>query len=315
MNPTPEVTKKPTKAEVFRSRLISTLVMWGITVGAFLSGSPWMFAALVLLLGGASVFEFGLMLKHNRVPRQPFWGIFAPLAYLFALFLAAGLDFFPGALVIGVAGPVIAVLGTFIGILKQAIEGRRSLTEIGTTLIGFSYLGWLFGMSYFVLFVPWYRLTNGAQSEFALVPGAWLGMYLIGVTKFTDMGAYLTGSMIGKNKMIPHISPGKTWEGFFGALVFAQLIGFLFYYFKGAQLFGLESIPMLIGMNFVIAILAVLGDLAGSVIKRALEVKDASHALPGIGGIFDLIDSLCFTAPALVIFLLLSSDDIATFLL
>jgi phosphatidate cytidylyltransferase len=126
---------------------------------------------------------------------------------------------------------------------------------------------------------------------------------VLAVTKFTDMGAYITGSMIGRHKMIPHISPGKTWEGFGGALLFSQLAGCgLFALFPGhLAIFG--NYGHVVALGFLLAILAVIGDLAESVVKRALDAKDSGRMLPGIGGSLDLIDSVCFTAPATYFYL------------
>jgi phosphatidate cytidylyltransferase len=133
---------------------------------------------------------------------------------------------------------------------------------------------------------------------------------MIAVTKFTDMGAYITGSMIGRHKMIPHVSPGKTWEGFGGAIVFALLAGCGLYALGHDDVAGfatglhvLGGWPQVIVLSVVMALLAVVGDLAESVVKRSLGAKDSGNMLPGIGGSLDLIDSLCFTAPVVYFYL------------
>ena len=133
--------------------------------------------------------------------------------------------------------------------------------------------------------------------------GALLLLWLIAVTKFADMGAYLTGSLIGRHKMIAHVSPGKTWEGFGGALVFSQLAGCGLYAAFPNELAMLGNYGHVVTLGLLLAILAVVGDLAESVIKRALGAKDSGSMLPGIGGALDLIDSVCFTAPALYFYL------------
>jgi phosphatidate cytidylyltransferase len=103
--------------------------------------------------------------------------------------------------------------------------------------------------------------------------------------------------------MIPHVSPGKTWEGFGGALVFAQLAGCGLFAAFPSELSVLHSWGHVVALGFLLALLAVIGDLAESVVKRALDAKDSGRMLPGIGGSLDLIDSICFTAPALVFYL------------
>ena len=142
------------------------------------------------------------------------------------------------------------------------------------------------------------------------VPGAMLLLWMIAVTKFTDMGAYIVGSAIGRDKMIPHVSPGKTWQGFGGAIFFALLAGCGLYalckddmpnFATGLHVLG--GWGHVIGLSIVMALLAVVGDLAESVVKRSLNAKDSGSMLPGIGGALDLIDSLCFTAPVLYFYL------------
>ena len=124
------------------------------------------------------------------------------------------------------------------------------------------------------------------------------------MTKLTDIGAYLVGSAIGKDKLVPHISPGKTWQGFWGALFFAVAGSYAFYFIAG------DHIPIITAVHagllgLVIALVAVLGDLAESIMKRSLAVKDSGHVMPGIGGFLDLIDSVIFTAPIFYFYLLL----------
>jgi phosphatidate cytidylyltransferase len=99
--------------------------------------------------------------------------------------------------------------------------------------------------------------------------------------------------------MIPHVSPGKTWEGFGGALVFAQLAGIGLFLMFPAELATLRHLGHVVALGFLLAVLAVIGDLAESVVKRSIHAKDSGRMLPGIGGSLDLIDSVCFTAPAL----------------
>ena len=191
-------------------------------------------------------------------------------------------------------GAVVAFVAitTFTLQLRNPLVSQRSLNAVATTVIGFIYIAFMFSFMARLMFVSSDISGPG-------VPGAWLILWLIAVTKFTDMGAYITGSLIGKNKMIPHISPGKTWEGFFGALLWAQLAGCGLYVLLGDGLEVLGSWTHVIILGFLLALLAVVGDLAESIIKRCFESKDSGKTLPGIGGALDLIDSLCFTAPAL----------------
>jgi phosphatidate cytidylyltransferase len=116
------------------------------------------------------------------------------------------------------------------------------------------------------------------------------------------MGAYVTGSLIGKHLMVPHISPKKTWEGFFGALVFSTAGACGMLAVIPARLSYLRQVDAVI-LGPVLGLAAIIGDLGESIIKRSCEVKDSGHLLPGIGGALDLIDSILFTAPLLFFYL------------
>lgn len=128
-------------------------------------------------------------------------------------------------------------------------------------------------------------------------------IFLLLITVFTDTFAYFTGMLIGKHKMKPSISPKKTWEGFFGGLVFGTFISTCFYY----NAFSFDG--SLIALILVIACLSVIGqigDLVFSAIKRYYGVKDFSNLLPGHGGILDRVDS--------ILFVLLAFSFISTYL-
>ena len=134
------------------------------------------------------------------------------------------------------------------------------------------------------------------------VTGHWYVLWLIVVTKFSDMGAYLTGSAIGKHLMSPHISAKKTWEGFFGALVFALLCSLMLFKIMPGHL-SMLTWTHATALGLLLGFAAIIGDLAESIVKRSTGVKDSGRLLPGIGGALDLIDSLLFTAPLLFFYL------------
>jgi phosphatidate cytidylyltransferase len=165
---------------------------------------------------------------------------------------------------------------------------------------GFVYIPVLFGFAVKLLALDPAWLADGRVAP----PAAMLLLWLLAVTKFSDMGAYLTGSLVGRHKMIPHVSPGKTWEGFAGGLVFSQLAGSGLYALFPQHFAVIGGWGHVIALGFLLGVLAVIGDLAESVVKRSLGAKDSGRMLPGIGGALDLIDSICFTAPALYCYLL-----------
>jgi len=252
---------KKSKAQVFGARLFSTLILWAVVTVVFLSNNIWGFTAVLTLLGVFSVREYFQMTRKGGMPSQPRWGILMGSVYLVAVAAKIGLE---GAC------------------------GLDSLMEMDVAFVSLVVTG-----GFILLVLPVGSVESGGVS------GAWLLLWLIAVTKFTDMGAYITGSLIGKHKMIPHISPGKTWQGFGGALFFSQLAGCGLYALMPGELASLGGWGWVIGLSFLLSLLAVVGDLAESVLKRSIGVKDSGNTLPGIGGALDLIDSLCFTAPAL----------------
>ena len=116
------------------------------------------------------------------------------------------------------------------------------------------------------------------------------------VPKCCDIGAYCTGRLIGRHQMAPVLSPKKTWEGAAGGLVTATL--------AAVAIDQLGPVPLLrcnaileIGFGVTIGVAGMLGDLAESLIKRDCQRKDASHAVPGFGGVLDVVDAVVFAAP------------------
>src|SRR2546423_789656 len=115
-------------------------------------------------------------------------------------------------------------------------------------------------------------------------------------------GSFYYFSRIGRHQMIPHISPKKTWEGFFGALAFSLLASWGMWKLMPLHLPGL-GLTHAIVLGLLLGFAAVVGDLAESIVKRSTGVKDSGNLLPGIGGALDLVDSLLFTAPLLFFYL------------
>lgn len=127
--------------------------------------------------------------------------------------------------------------------------------------------------------------------------GLVLAVWLIAVSKFCDVGALLTGLAFGKHKMSPTISPKKTWEGAIGGVLISAGVGAAIAYFC-REWIPIRFTPLLAAAVAIpIASLAIVSDLVESVIKRRADTKDAGQTIPGIGGVFDLSDSLILTAP------------------
>ncbi len=316
----PKTPPDNSKRATFLRRSASTLGLWVVVAAAFASRQAWAYLGLIGVLTIISTLEYFRMLKAGGVKCFPRYGMLLAVAYsgvLYWMLLAGGSLYASSPGIEMAAGTAIrlqvlgewfdgaaifaAIAGAFFLQLRYPIRGLEALQAVAVNLLGFVYLAFLFNFAARLIF-----LVPGPGQ----VPGAMVLLWMIAVTKFTDMGAYIVGSMIGKHKMIPHVSPGKTWQGFGGAIFFALLAGCgLYALFRedvpgfATGLHVLGGWGHVVGLSVVMALLAVVGDLAESVVKRSLNVKDSGQMLPGIGGALDLIDSLCFTAPVLYFYL------------
>jgi phosphatidate cytidylyltransferase len=151
------------------------------------------------------------------------------------------------------------------------------------------------GASYFsIIYVGLFcGFVLGIRIEF----GLWALLMFVFVIKSADIGAYTAGTLFGKHKFSPKISPGKTWEGMAGATTTAVIVGLLFA--AACDIMALWS-AVIFGICF--AFIGQVGDLVESMMKRDAEQKDSSNKVPGFGGILDIIDSPLFAAPFAYLF-------------
>ena len=180
---------------------------------------------------------------------------------------------------------------------RQMFRGADNdpLRAMGYTVFGLLYIPWLFSfLTKIIYLTP--TLENGQTT------GQYYVLYLVAVTKFSDMGAYVFGSLFGRTPFAPHISPKKTWEGFFGALFSSLLCSYWMFALMPEKLSAFRFSDITI-LGLVLGFAAVVGDLAESIVKRGAHTKDSSAMLPGIGGTLDLIDSILFTAPILFFYM------------
>jgi len=131
--------------------------------------------------------------------------------------------------------------------------------------------------------------------------GAWWLLYVLLLVWGADSGAYMFGRLFGKHKLAPKVSPGKTWEGFFGGLLTSAIIAGLFGMLAPLNI----TVSALLACSIVAALASVLGDLTESMFKREAGIKDSGHWIPGHGGILDRIDSLTAAVPVFACLLLL----------
>jgi phosphatidate cytidylyltransferase len=288
-------TKPVVTRSTFLFRFISTIVLWSVALVIAFSGYEFAFYALICAFGLIALWEFYRMLDHRGLPNFKITAMICGAVMLGGSFYyfakmgpARSYDF-------EVAVLVFFLLTVFARQMFARLRDDEPLQTMAYTLFGLLYVLWLFNfMTKIVYLTP--RSSSGA------VTGQFYCLYLIAVTKFSDMGAYLVGSAVGRHLMVPHISAKKTWEGFFGALVFALLASLLLFKLMPGHLAVLNWTHATV-LGLLLGFAAVVGDLAESIIKRSAGVKDSGNFLPGIGGALDLVDSLLFTAPLLFFYL------------
>jgi len=212
-------TLPPSKALVFCRRFGSTLLLWGLVGLAFWSMKTWAYLGLIALLTVVGTREWSRMAAGAGLRCCGRLGTWLAVIYCAGLHAALAGAWQPWAgWELALVG--LALCGAFMVQLREPVRGTATLTEVALALAGFVYVAVLFNYSAKLLFfLPEWRQGGGVIAT----PAAFLVLWLVAVTKFSDMGAYLTGSLVGRHKMIPHISPGKTWEGFAGGLAFSQL--------------------------------------------------------------------------------------------
>lgn len=287
----------PSKLRVFARRLLSFVVLWSVLLTALFSKnqvlSNAVFLVIIVFLAVTGLAEFyGIVEKRDLVCFKG-WGVCGGLLLMVGTFLnltgvlgrvdspARVNDFETSFLILFVLGLC----------LRQFFSRSNTagILAISTTLFGLMYVPWLLNFVQKINFFP------GVQGHYFL-------LYFIVITKFSDTGAYVVGSLIGRHKMIPRISPGKTWEGFGGALAVSVLVSLLFVYYLGDHMHGMNWTHAVV-LGLLLGLAAVVGDLIESIFKREAGIKDSGKFFPGIGGILDLLDSLLFNAPIMYLYL------------
>ena len=290
--------QSPSKAKVFFRRLITTVILWTAILTALFSThsavSNTVFICGIIVLAVAGLNEFyGLVEKRNLVCFK-YWGIFGGTLLLAGTFL--NLNGFLGTHQ-GSPARVNDFETSLITLFELGLCVRQFVSKsntagilaISTTLFGLMYVPWLLNFIQKINFFP------GVEGRYFL-------LYFVLLTKFSDTGAYAVGSLIGRHKMIPRISPGKTWEGFGGAVFLSTAASLVFVHFFGSHMVGMNWIHAII-LGVLLGSTAVVGDLIESLFKREAGVKDSGNFFPGIGGILDLLDSLLFNAPIMYLYL------------
>lgn len=261
---------------------------WAVrTFGIHGVGGVGLMILLILLLPLGVVELARLFTAENVRPYR-----FIASAACAALMLHAFLTQFPAFKVISTS--VLAFIVVFVMLfaaLRRARERQASdaIVRMAGTVLATLYLG---GLAWFLLAI---RVKQSEHFEGQTLKV----LFVLLVVKFTDIGAFFGGRAIGRRKLIPWLSPGKTWEGLICGLLTAGAVGAAMAPFISASRPEMSGLAWQKGMIFgmVLGGIGQLGDLLESLMKRDADVKDSGSAIPGFGGILDVIDSPLVAAP------------------
>jgi len=238
--------------------------------------------ALLLLVIPPATIELATLFAAERVRPYRIISVAGSLALILHAFLTQFPPFKP------IAASCLAFIIVFVMLLaalrrawgKQAEE---AIVRMAGTVLATLYLG---GLAWFLMALRVKRSEN-------VIGTTMLILMILLVVKLTDIGAYAGGRTLGRRKLIPWLSPGKTWEGLICGMLTAGFVGAIFAALIPHQLQWWKGFIF----GFVIGGIGQLGDLLESLMKRDAEVKDSGRSIPGFGGVLDVIDSPLLAAP------------------
>ncbi|HEY8234207.1 MAG TPA: phosphatidate cytidylyltransferase [Vicinamibacteria bacterium] len=259
-------------------RLATALVALPAVLAAALLGPAWLALAIVVLALGVGLFEFYALLRARGI--RPMRLVGALLAAALFLDVVA-----PGWLPVPFA-PIGALL--LLGVALARGAEHESVSAAAATLLGAVYLGALGGT------IAALRILPSPER------GGWRLVLLLGILVFADSFAFFVGHALGRRRLAPRVSPGKSVEGALGGLVGGVVGAF------AVRQLGLPELAPLhtAGLGVAVAAMGIVGDLDESLLKRWAGVKDSGTLFPGHGGMLDRIDSLLFGAPVLYYYFL-----------
>ncbi|MFO0884688.1 MAG: CDP-archaeol synthase [Pirellulales bacterium] len=189
----------------------------------------------------------------------------------------------------------ICLMLVFVAEMRRYESPGRSILQVAFACFALTYVGLSLRMVALLRFVG----EDAVHGLVALIS-------VLVIVKMSDTGAYFFGRMLGRNKMTPILSPGKTWEGAVGGLTTACGAGLVYFWWIAPKMIGktYEAPPVinLIAYCLALGVAGMIGDLAESLLKRDMRQKDSSSWLPGLGGILDIIDSVLLSAPIALLF-------------
>ena len=273
------------KTRILTAVVALPIIIASIVLPLWFPQTVWLFVAIAAFALAAGLFEFYSLTKKLELKAD------AAIGYLGAAALFVGFAFdapakAPDLLILTLALFLALVLIT--QTFRFQKDFSKMLAGAGATILGVVYL--VFFGGFLVAIRVGFESPSGLSTDL-------LGYFFL-VVFASDIGAYLAGRALGKHKLAPAISPGKTIEGLIGGLLSAAAAGAIATWWFFPELPYQASIPLAV----VLAAVGVLGDLTESAMKRGAGAKDAATILPGHGGFLDRLDSLLFGAPILYYF-------------
>ena len=272
------------------TRTITGILFVAIMVAGFLSAHYMM--VLFATITGMTIWEYtGLVSQIEHVSINRFISTVAGV-YFFVALAGQRLGFVEG---FSVFVPYILTI-IYLFIAELYLKNENPIMNWAYTMLGQMYIALPISM---INVLAFQRDANGQMTIDMLLP---LSIFIFLWTN--DTGAYCSGSLFGKHKLFPRISPAKSWEGSIGGgilvVIVAALIGYSTTNESGVNML---TIPQWIGLGIVVAVFGTWGDLVESLFKRTLGVKDSGNILPGHGGMLDRFDSSLMAIPAAVVYL------------
>jgi phosphatidate cytidylyltransferase len=260
-------------------RTFSTIALWAVVIGTVCYGGAVGSVLLLAVFSTLAQYELHGLLGKSGLPPWPL----APLVLGFAIVLQAGLNLSCGIFVWPIAA-VALIMGTL-----ACAQNPAAISRLAGSVLAVAYVP--------IMLLFYAMIMRGFGLACLRGEGVGLAIWVVAVAKFTDVGGYLVGSLIGRHKLAPSISPGKTWEGVAGGLALAMLIGCGIWKFAPDWLPRWFTLSRTLWLPLPIGMAAIASDLSESALKRRAGVKDSGRCIPGIGGALDLADSLLLTAP------------------
>ncbi|MDR3623789.1 MAG: phosphatidate cytidylyltransferase [Chlamydiales bacterium] len=248
------------------------------------------FVGAVAFVASVAFWEYCQIVKMKGIVPCTKVGIVGTVCYAYAIYFGIESSFF-SFLPLFVLGIILTL-----SFLMRFNEVENALASVATTFFGIVYITVTF--SGIIVIMYHFPQVSGKDGRLWLI-------YLLAVSKMTDVGGLFIGRFCGKKSLIPKISPNKTVAGAFGGILFAGITSVGFAYatgFKESSALGLTLLQS-IYLGLILGFFAEIGDLAESLLKRDGKIKDSNPHFPGLGGALDTVDSLLFTTPIVCLFL------------